>query len=525
MKATYTKSIVLGLLLAGFSAEAFGQRFQLKRTKRRTLRPLILPGGAKLFHRSGEFDLSHDLTVDPKASYRKVKLYWNTQKIKASKGVLWQISRKAFPAFAGGKASDMSPNGLVKSGQGKNQFGLFIVDFKPIRQNVPNSKPFYARAIPVDGTGKKAVGKPTNVIKIYYGKGPTQPPTKFKDRFQMAEFAKRMRSALHGKVAGYQIVISKSGEKTVYLAGGYARGPKQSPTRQMSTYDRMNIASVNKTITAVATMQLLKKRSLTINSKIYPWLPKTWVRGPGIDTITFKELMTHRSGFRNNHWKATDYASLKAMIKKGINLRAKLTAKYQNQNFGLLRIIIPILDGYHHPTHISAANEAKAAKQTADWYLNYINKKLFLPSAIARVYAKPMTSSPALAYKDTKALVGGTTHGDWTMICGGGCLHMSARDLDRFLRALRYGTLISQTQLKTMLSNRLGVGATAIKVKNGYYYSHGGVLKPYGSYQGHMRTAIFHFTNGVNMSLIVNSDMPKKTHDIVKEAFNASWGL
>jgi hypothetical protein len=37
---------------------------------------------------------------------------------------------------------------------------------------------------------------------------------------------------------------------------------------------------------------------LSIDSRIAPFLPPDWVKGPGIDTITFRELLTHRAGFR-----------------------------------------------------------------------------------------------------------------------------------------------------------------------------------------------------------------------------------
>lgn len=44
----------------------------------------------------------------------------------------------------------------------------------------------------------------------------------------------------------------------------------------------MNITSVTKTITAVAVLQLLERRRLTVDSLIEPWLPEGWIRGPGI---------------------------------------------------------------------------------------------------------------------------------------------------------------------------------------------------------------------------------------------------
>ena len=60
----------------------------------------------------------------------------------------------------------------------------------------------------------------------------------------------------------------------------------------------VNVASVGKMFTTIAVLQSLARHHLSIDSRIWPFLPPDWVRGPGIDTITFRELLTHRAGFR-----------------------------------------------------------------------------------------------------------------------------------------------------------------------------------------------------------------------------------
>ena len=50
--------------------------------------------------------------------------------------------------------------------------------------------------------------------------------------------------------------------------------------------------------TASPQHHLLARRHLGIDSQISPFLPPDWVKGPGVDTITFRDLLTHRAGFR-----------------------------------------------------------------------------------------------------------------------------------------------------------------------------------------------------------------------------------
>lgn len=60
----------------------------------------------------------------------------------------------------------------------------------------------------------------------------------------------------------------------------------------------VNVASVGKRFTTIAVVKSLARHHLSIDSRIWPFLPPDRVRGPGIDTITFRELLTHRAGFR-----------------------------------------------------------------------------------------------------------------------------------------------------------------------------------------------------------------------------------
>ena len=110
-------------------------------------------------------------------------------------------------------------------------------------------------------------------------------------------FSQNIQNQLDGNVVGYQLVVGH-GLWNDTVAAGEARTATDGAA-EMSFDHNFNLASVSKTITAVAVMQSLEANSLTANSPIGPHLPATWARGANFDDITFRELLTHTSGVRH----------------------------------------------------------------------------------------------------------------------------------------------------------------------------------------------------------------------------------
>ena len=73
------------------------------------------------------------------------------------------------------------------------------------------------------------------------------------------------------------------------------------------------------------------------------YLPPDWILGPNINTITIRELLTHKAGIRDTN--EVYYSNLKMYIASGVSLSDKGVYVYNNSNFALLRMIIPILNG------------------------------------------------------------------------------------------------------------------------------------------------------------------------------------
>src|SRR5690349_19221773 len=112
----------------------------------------------------------------------------------------------------------------------------------------------------------------------------------------------------------------------------------------------VNVLSVGKMFTTIAVLQSLARHHLSIGSRIWPFLPPDWVKGPGIDTITFRELLTHRAGFRLNSdlvFKTGDAA--REQIRQGIQQIDEQVADYNDIDFTIFRDMLPFMEGAPQP--------------------------------------------------------------------------------------------------------------------------------------------------------------------------------
>jgi CubicO group peptidase (beta-lactamase class C family) len=270
------------------------------------------------------------------------------------------------------------------------------------------------------------------------------------------KFNKNIEEALKGKVVGATWAIAQNGTVVKTGAIGYARTSLDLPELKQSADIRQNPASVAKTITAVAILQLLKEKNIPLQSSIKDYLPKTWVRGKGVDNVTFTELLTHTSGLykgsKNGAW-STSY--IKDRIAEDVGSKAP---NYANCNFSLLRILAAyILKGAPADENIAGIN-----KHAADGLAGYIATKIMAPLGINNFTTKPSTAYAMPLFYHTDKYKGTTEYGteadDWGDSYGGAGYYISAKELAVFLAALENGKILSKDQLKFMKSFQLGMG-------------------------------------------------------------------
>jgi hypothetical protein len=197
----------------------------------------------------------------------------------------------------------------------------------------------------------------------------------------LGQLAHSIDTQLRGTAVGYVALVGRSHA----VASGLARTAGDLPKLAMGPDVMVNVASVGKMFTTIAVLQSLARHHLSIDSRISPFLPPDWVRGPGVDTITFRELLTHRAGFRLDSGLVftTDNAA-KEQIKQGINRVDKQVPSYNNINFTIFRDLLPFMEGVRDP---GPAARAAAADR---FFIAYVQRQVFDPVGVTDARCAPV---------------------------------------------------------------------------------------------------------------------------------------
>jgi hypothetical protein len=245
-------------------------------------------------------------------------------------------------------------------------------------------------------------------------------------------------------VIGYVAELRQHGAVLFVNTWQFARRPQELTGAGAWTEEEpMHLASVSKLITAMAMMVLFHKldrdpitRRWDIhpswNRRISTYLPDYWQKGPNIENITF-------------------------VIAAGSNGLG--TYNYQNVNYALCRILLPVLNGDIDQGADSSTWDSKT--QTA--YATFVQDKVFLPCNVtgATLVAQP---SFALAYSGDPAdtALGWDSGGNLAPSCGCDGWHLSVDQLLQVMGEFRRGdNILPGVHAQAMLD--LGFGVDPLK--------------------------------------------------------------
>ena len=341
-------------------------------------------------------------------------------------------------------------------------------------------------------------------------------PAAAAERAYLDNFGRAIETGLGNKSVGYALVAMLPSGAFVAKAGGMARRAPDPYPRPMSVDDKITIASVSKTMTATAIMKLLARNRLTVDTPVAGYLPSTWTLGPGIKSLTFRELLSHRSGIRCTE--AINYIAIKACFADGIDESLKAEYKYNNTNFAVFCIILPRLDGMA-PAMVRdlEARERRGdpmsiASALAAHYIAHMNANVFAPAGLPVMHCRNTDAMPAMSYKSANpaeplnfSIVGpGENWGDRTLSCGSGGWVFSARQLAVFMHALTHtAKILPPETVAQMKAEKLGLHPH--NHRDGLIsHGHGG-FHPAERNRGELHTMIADYSNGLSVGLVVNS--------------------
>lgn len=338
--------------------------------------------------------------------------------------------------------------------------------------------------------------------------------------FSIAELDSLMYTLFLERGIGYAYSIYHKDKLQKSRAGGL-RSRTLDPAGQKVFDEQTNIhiASVSKPITTVAVLNLLEQKGVGVDAKIIDYLPAYWSKGKNMDKITFKDLLTHRSGIRVA---GANFLDLKKLVATGVEAKDYGVFFYHNVNFCIFRILIPTLGGYKFPN--GAANEAAHDIETQNAYVTYVNKVVFNPLSLKSDCRGDQ--STALIYKYPYDNKPGVRTSDLTSDAGGFGWYVTATDLGKVFAHLNStNKILSSTMRNEMFSKQLGCFAYD-SPKHGRAYQHSGLWIWCIPQCGEVHTCMVMFPNDITVTLICNAGpFPYRTGIVgfLLDSWEASW--
>lgn len=264
------------------------------------------------------------------------------------------------------------------------------------------------------------------------------------------------------KVAGFNgnVLIAKKGKIVYQNAFGWANYPNMDSLKLDSQFE---LASISKTMTATAVLQLMERGKLKLDDSVQRFFPNFPYHG-----VTIRMLLTHRSGLPNYVYAIDDvYRKEHRDQKKGVTNQQMMdllaqykpvrynvpdkSYRYNNSNFMVLGSIIE--------------------KATGIPYAQYMEQNVFKPAGMhhTNVYSKA-------TYDKIPTKVLGHDRNSWRYSVaqnyldgpvGDKGIYSTVGDLFIFDRALRAGLLIKKSTQDSAYKNR-------VPLKNGHFgYGYG----------------------------------------------------
>jgi len=180
-------------------------------------------------------------------------------------------------------------------------------------------------------------------------------------------FKSTIENLVEPNVMGYQFVLIKDGKIVAEGAGGKARTGTDGDL-DMTTSTPQNIGSLAKFLAGTTMINLFekpapkadpayRKNSLqaSLNRPVWGEFPKVWldaIPGPFVGgktqrSITYRQLLQHRSGFDESWKKTKSLNTFLSMLEGEFNPDLYNTRKYANINFTLGGYLLPLIE-YHN---------------------------------------------------------------------------------------------------------------------------------------------------------------------------------
>jgi hypothetical protein len=355
------------------------------------------------------------------------------------------------------------------------------------------------------------------------------PPKEF-DPLLMAQ---KIEAYMNGKVAGYGYTIMHEG-KPWFLnqgGGGWARHRIDAPGARRHNYqERQGIANAAKFVTALATISLLEQNGLSLDEKIYPYLPTNWTPSYEFKQLTFRRLLEHRTGLINYGRRLADYKRTAEGPVSPLGFEEGCRI-YDDVNYGLTMVLLPYLRAkkgtvteYNQLKSLESQPlelEASLAYRLVGLIKMHVFKQAGFPYFNMMNYTPWDNNSMLTAYESNLgySTIDGSTHGvitDERLIAGARGLYISASEFTQIQYAAAQFKIVSKAGYETMRTQLLGFDGAVTGAHGKYTYKKGSGEKFEAMIYDFGKTQVAVFANSMHSHI---SD----DHTILSKAFDESW--
>ena len=329
------------------------------------------------------------------------------------------------------------------------------------------------------------------------GKDPSAPPPpSLLYRLNTRKLARDLNALLSDCVSGYSMKLRQRGWTLFDHQWNWAKLPNDGDIHWTPGV-KMHVASVSKLITAMAMTKLLHSRNISPDARISPYLPREWKQGPGVDRITFRQLLTHNSGLVvADAPGASDFWFMKNTIAMG----AVGEPGYLNINYGLCRILITTIDQPLIRLLTPGLSDDFWDLTTIGYYAHYVNENILAPAGVTSTLK--YTGTNALGYAKPPKVPGWST-GNLSTWSGAAGWHLSVDDLLNVMAAFRRGgNIVDAASAQLMLDRQFGLDFMK-DTPLGRIYAKGGY---WSSDEGHVQLSYaFFLPKDMELAVLVNS--------------------
>ena len=311
---------------------------------------------------------------------------------------------------------------------------------------------------------------------------------------EFAKWSELMHGAYDGKLAGgYAFQVFHHGKLMAEGAEGWARLPSEprDPSVRWTRDTVMGVASVSKTVTAVALLKLWeeKGRSFSLDDPFWPHVRRVFpTAAADVKRVTIRQVLAHRSGFAKSGGYITPL-DLQKLLDRPLAHPPGTFHEYQNNNFALVHHLIEQIG------HVE--------------YTPYVRGHVLAPMGITHMETHSESTRPTCAYGllDDRG-PGDPFAQDCASWAGPAGWYASASDLGRFLIGLRDRKVLNAATSDVLWKECFGWDSSEPGWTKGGFW-------PAGDRE--LRCQIAHFPDDIDAVVLLNCHDPRPNDNMLVE--------